>query len=287
MNTFNFQDNSVEIMSLETLKRTHKENDIYGSPLKDLYHYQYIEKIANLCENAGLDFEIEEIFAAQNKSRQLPGVVLLPQVEAQHGINAVEAHILRRVYSTIRIKDGEDSETTTTIAIAYHQDGIQVGFGPCVRVCHNQTIMGSERISSNYGKSGVTTNEMFATVGKWLDNFFEYRETDLRIIEQMKQINCTQEDVLRLIGMLTSLRVMKDSDNKNLSSQVKQYPFTQSQISRFTEDYLERNLQTKNTTLWDVYNIATELYKPDKMEIPNVLNQNFEFVNVVRGIYNF
>lgn len=287
MDTFNFQDNSVEIMDISTLKRTHKENDIYGNPLKYLYHYQYIEKVADLCRNAGLNYEVEEIFAAQNKSRQLPGVVVLPQVEAMHGSNAVEAHILRRVFTTVRIKDGENDETTTTIAIAYHQDGVQVGFGPCVRVCHNQTILGYDRISSNYGKNAVTTEEMFKTVESWLDNFFEYRETDLRVIEQMKQINCTQNDVLQLIGLLTSLRVMKDSENKQLSAQVKQYPFTQGQISRFTEDYLERHLETQETTLWDIYNLATELYKPDKMEIPNVLNQNFEFINVIRDIYQF
>lgn len=35
---FDFQNNNVEVMTLDTLRRTHKENDIYGNPLKGIYH---------------------------------------------------------------------------------------------------------------------------------------------------------------------------------------------------------------------------------------------------------
>jgi len=287
MKTFDFINNNVEIMNLNTLKSTFKENDIFGNPLKGMYHYEVIDRLADMCRNHGLNFEIEEIFAAQNKNKQTPGVVILPQIEAVQGGNAIEAHILRRVYSTIRIKDGENDETTTTIATAYHQDGIQIAFGPCVKVCHNQTIMGAKRTSSNFGKSGVSTEEMFNSVENWLSNFFEYREKDLRIIEKMKGIECTQNDVLKIIGLLTMHRVMKDSSNRNLSERVKTYPFTQAQISKFTEDYTERYLINPIMSLWDVYNIATEFYKPDRMEIPNVLNQNIEFYNMVENLYKF
>ncbi len=33
---FDFQNNNVEVMTLDTLRRTHKENDIYGNPVKHL-----------------------------------------------------------------------------------------------------------------------------------------------------------------------------------------------------------------------------------------------------------
>ena len=32
---FDFQNNNVEVMTLDTLRRTHKENDIYGNPLRE------------------------------------------------------------------------------------------------------------------------------------------------------------------------------------------------------------------------------------------------------------
>ena len=78
---FDFQNNNVEVMTLDTLRRTHKENDIYGNPLKGIYHYEVIERMAGLCQKHNLNYEVEEIFAAQNKNKAQPGVVVLPQVE--------------------------------------------------------------------------------------------------------------------------------------------------------------------------------------------------------------
>lgn len=280
--TFNFKENKTQILDFETLKVTHKENDVFGNPLKGLYHYQVIENVLNICNNSGLSYELEEIFAAQNKSSQHPGVSVLPQIEQIKGDNSVEAHILRRVFTTIKINDGENSEMNTTIAIAYHQDGVQIGFGPNVKICHNQCILSKERTAYNYGKEGVTNDEMFATVKNWLDNFFEYRENDLRIIEKMKQIRCSQNDAYQFIGLLTCLRVAKDSGNKDLSSNIKQYPLTQGQISQYSEEYLIRHLNGQASTLWDLYNIATELYKPEKAEIPNLLPQNVAMMELLK-----
>ena len=47
---FDFQNNNVEVMTLDTLRRTHKENDIYGNPLKGIYHYEVIERMADICQ---------------------------------------------------------------------------------------------------------------------------------------------------------------------------------------------------------------------------------------------
>lgn len=281
MKTFDFKNNNIEILDLETLKSTHKENDIFGNPLKGVYHFQLINQVAEICKNNGLNYEIEEIFAAQNKSRQNPGVVILPQVEEIHGENSAQAHILRRVYTTIRLKDMETEELTSNLVIAYHQDGVQIAFGPCVRICHNQCILNRERITSNFGKDKVSNDDMFASVDKWMKDFFNYHEQDVQIIEKMKKIDCSQNDVFQIIGLLTSLRVAKDSENPDIREGIDVYPLTQAQISRFTEDYLERKLINPNFTLWDVYNLATELYKPGRTDIPNLIPQNIALVEVL------
>jgi hypothetical protein len=286
--SLDFENNAVQVLNLETLKRTHLENDVQGRPLKGIYHYQFIEGVAALCRKSGLDYEIEEIFAAQNKNRQFPGVVVLPQVEEIKGEKAVEAHILRRVFSTIKINDSQDEETTTTLALSFHQDGIQAAIGPCVKICHNQCILSAERITANYGANKVSTEEVFQTVQMWLNDFFRYRETDKRIIDQMKQIRMNLNDVYQLIGLLTSLRIMHDSDNKEMSAQVKCYPLNQSQISMFTDSLITHiwTEQRDGLTLWDVYNFATELYKPQRMEIPNLIPQNLSLMETLINYYD-
>ena len=90
---FDFQKNGIEVMNFETLQRTYKENDIYNNPVQGIYHYQVIRRMMDICEKYNLDYEVEEIFAAQNRNKTQPGVSILPQVEQTHGEKAVEAHI--------------------------------------------------------------------------------------------------------------------------------------------------------------------------------------------------
>ena len=271
---FNFSVSNIETMSLDTLRRTHKENDIYGQPVKGIYHYEVIQRMADLCEKHNLNYEVEEIFAAQNKNKNQPGVVVLPQVEREFGVQAVEAHILRRIYTTIRINDWETDELTTTLVVAFHQDGIQAAIGPCVKICHNQCILSPERSVANYGRDKVTTEELFDRVDEWLSNFHTNMTEDRERIKRLKSKVVSPTELYAFIGLLTAIRVSHDSADKRLSSQVDTYPLNQGQISVFTEDLLKLNLEKGKITLWDIYNVATELYKPGRTDIPAMIPQN-------------
>lgn len=271
---FNFSVNNIETMSLDTLRRTHKENDIYGQPVKGIYHYEVIQRMTDLCEKHNLNYEVEEIFAAQNKNKNQPGVVVLPQVEREFGVQAVEAHILRRIYTTIRINDWETDELTTTLVVAFHQDGIQAAIGPCVKICHNQCILSPERSVANYGRDKVTTEELFDRVDEWLSNFHTNMTEDRERIKRLKSKVVSPTELYAFIGLLTAIRVSHDSADKRLSSQVDTYPLNQGQISVFTEDLLKLNLEKGKITLWDIYNVATELYKPGRTDIPAMIPQN-------------
>lgn len=283
---FDFENNAVERMDLQTLKRTHKENDIYGQPIRGIYHYQVIDRITELCERYNLNYEVEEIFAAQNKNKNQPGVVILPQVEEQFGDKAVEAHVLRRVFSTIQIKNWETDELTTTLAIAYHQDGIQCAIGPNVKICHNQCVLGSSRSACNYGQGKVSTEELFTVVDEWLKDFETYMNADREKIKRMKETVISAEQVYVIIGMLTAMRVAHDSRDKRLSSQVDTYPLNQAQISTFTEELLKAKQNKVSLTAWDVYNVATEIYKPTKSDFPTLIPQNVAFADMIDSFLN-
>ena len=141
---FDFEKAKTQAITLEQLSRTHREDDVYGNPLRGIYHFDLFNKVIDECTELGYNVEVYDMFAAQNRDRQSPGVVRLPQVEAVKGQHAVEAHILRRVYANIRITDFDNDETTTNVAVAFHQKGIQIGFGPNVMICHNQCMLSPE-----------------------------------------------------------------------------------------------------------------------------------------------
>ena len=276
---FDFEKAKVQVLTLDQLERTHKENDVYGNPLRGIYHYSLLQEIIQMCNEQNYNVEVYDLFAAQNKDRNTPGVVLLPQVEAQFGERAVEAHILRRVFANIRITDFDDEENTTNLAVAFHQKGIQVGFGDMVKICHNQCLLSPDKYIATYSDkgtgrgNGVSIPELLDTVKSWLLDARHIIVTEREKIEKMKQIEVSAQQMFTLIGMLTALRVKCDTHITEIKEH-RVYPLNQAQISRLTEDMMYRYYQNNRVSVWDLYNGATELYKANTMDIPALLPQN-------------
>lgn len=283
---FDFEKAKTQAITLEQLSRTHREDDVYGNPLRGIYHFDLFNKVIDECTELGYNVEVYDMFAAQNRDCQSPGVVRLPQVEAVKGQHAVEAHILRRVYANIRITDFDNDETTTNVAVAFHQKGIQIGFGPNVMICHNQCMLSPELYMSSYSEkgkkgSGMGIAAMLDTLKSWLVDARHIIETDRERIAKMKETRITAEQMFLLIGLMTATRVKADTSRKSIRENIT-YPLNQSQITLFTEDMLEAYHDKEFVTAWDMYNSATNLYKANKMDIPALLPQNRAMVNFMR-----
>lgn len=284
---FDFEKAKTQAITLEQLSRTHREDDVYGNPLRGIYHFDLFNKVIDECTELGYNVEVYDMFAAQNRDRQSPGVVRLPQVEAVKGQHAVEAHILRRVYANIRITDFDNDETTTNVAVAFHQKGIQIGFGPNVMICHNQCMLSPELYMSSYSEkgkkgSGMEVAAMFDTLKSWLVDARHIIETDRERIAKMKETRITAEQMFLLIGLMTATRVKTDTSRKSIRENIT-YPLNQSQITLFTEDMLEAYHDKEFVTAWDMYNSATNLYKANRMDIPALLPQNRAMVNFMKA----
>lgn len=283
---FDFEKAKTQAITLEQLSRTHREDDVYGNPLRGIYHFDLFNKVIDECTELGYNVEVYDMFAAQNRDRQSPGVVRLPQVEAVKGQHAVEAHILRRVYANIRITDFDNDETTTNVAVAFHQKGIQIGFGPNVMICHNQCMLSPELYMSSYSEkgkkgSGMGISAMLDTLKSWLVDARHIIETDRERIAKMKETRITAEQMFLLIGLMTATRVKADTSRKSIRENIT-YPLNQSQITLFTEDMLVAYHDKEFVTAWDMYNSATNLYKANRMDIPALLPQNRAMVNFMR-----
>lgn len=284
---FDFEKAKTQAITLEQLSRTHREDDVYGNPLRGIYHFDLFNKVIDECTELGYNVEVYDMFAAQNRDRQSPGVVRLPQVEAVKGQHAVEAHILRRVYANIRITDFDNDETTTNVAVAFHQKGIQIGFGPNVMIFHNQCMLSPELYMSSYSEkgkkgSGMEVAAMLDTLKSWLVDARHIIETDRERIAKMKETRITAEQMFLLIGLMTATRVKADTSRKSIRENIT-YPLNQSQITLFTEDMLEAYHDKEFVTAWDMYNSATNLYKANRMDIPALLPQNRAMVNFMKA----
>lgn len=290
---FDFDKARVQTLSLDQLERTHKENDVYGQPLRGIYHFQLLQTLMQACEQNGYNVEVYDLFAAQNKDRNTPGVVLLPQVEAQYGERAIEAHILRRVFANIRITDFDDEEKTTNLAVAFHQKGVQVGFGNNVKICHNQCMLSPTHYIATYSERGngrgetITIPQVIDTVKSWLTDARHIIVTEREKIERMKNIEVGVQQMLLIIGMLTAIRVKCDTRIPSLKEN-RVYPLNQAQISQFTESLMLKSQQYGGSiSAWELYNSATDLYKADSMDIPAIMPQNRALVRFLDEQFHF
>ena len=284
----NFAEKSVQVLTLEELEKSYHENLTTGEPVGGIYHFALIQEVLEMFEKRGLKPVVQEIFAANNKDSKRPGVTVLPQLEAEFGEKAIEAHLLRRVYANIEIRADETDDVVTCLAVAYHQKGIQLGIGPMVKVCHNQTILGAQDVVSNFTcfsgqsrKDKFTLDMVLARAQQWAEVYEPNQETRRESVERMKSALMDREAMLRLIGVLVEKRILHDTSNKLIHDGAP-YPLNSGQINETAEQLIAlfSGYRTQSPcapdaiSYWDAYQRLNTVLKPDRMDIPQVLPQS-------------
>lgn len=276
----NFAEKPVQILTLEELEKSYHENLPTGDPVGGIYHFALIQQLLEIFEKRGLKPVVQEIFAAANRDSKRPGVTLLPQLEEKYGERAIEAHLLRRVYANIELRSDETDDLVTCLAVAYHQKGTQLGIGPMVKVCHNQTILGAQDVVSNYTcfngqtrKDRLTLEMVMARAEQWADEYEPYQKIRKERMGAMKSAQMDRERMLRLIGVLVEKRILHDSQN-DLLHVSSPYPLNSSQINETAENLLALMHHDAPITYWDAYQELNTVLKPNRMDIPQVLPQS-------------
>jgi hypothetical protein len=284
---FDFEKQKVQVLTLEQLKRTIKENrgDDRSCP-HGIYHFALIQQILDMAAEHGYDAEVYDLFATNNRDKQTPGVSLNPELEKKYGERAVEAHTLRRVYANIRLKNFDTEELTTNMAVSYTQRGLQIGFGRNVKICHNQCMLGSGSFVSDYAAHSdaakATLDGILKTVNGWLTDAEHIVISDDEVIERMKASVLTAEQLFTTIGMLKTIRVQMDTAIKKIRRNGDVYPLSDTQLTKFTESLLVKQAEMGRVTAWDYYNCATDIYKPATADNSLILPQNLSMMKFMR-----
>ena len=288
MSTLNFAEKSVQVLTLEELERSYHENLPTGQPVGGIYHFELIGRALEAFESRGLKPVVQEIFAAANRDSKRPGVTVLPQLEEQFGERAVEAQLLRRVYANIEIRSDETDDIVTCLAVAYHQKGIQLGIGPMVKVCHNQTILGAQDVVSNYTcyggqnrKDKLSVEDVLARAQQWADDYEPYQKIRRERMAEMKSAQFDHQDMYRLIGMLVEKRILHDTQNYVLHQNAP-YPLNSGQINETAENLMALMRHDEPISYWDAYQELNTVLKPDRMDIPQVLPQSLALFDCLK-----
>ena len=289
----NFAEKPVQVLTLEELERSYHENLPTGDPVGGIYHFALIQQVLELFEQRGLKPVVQEIFAAANRDSKRPGVTLLPQLEEKFGERAIEAHLLRRVYANIEICADETDEVVTCLAVAYHQKGIQLGIGPMVKVCHNQTILGAQDVVSNYTcfggqnrKDKLSLEMVLARAEQWAGDYEPYQKIRAERISMMKSKQMDRDGMLKLIGTLVEKRILHDTQNEALHVATP-YPLNSGQINETAEQLMAQFAQSPHVlSYWEAYQELNTVLKPARMDIPQVLPQSLALFEALQEQIN-
>ena len=280
--TFDFSKEKVQTITLAELEATYKENDVYGRPLGGIYHSDLINGISNMASNAGLEVEMGDMFAVNNLDGKRPGVALLPEVEEKEGERSIRAHLLRRVFAVIRLAAGKSYTlpkavygiSCPAIAISYSQHGIQIGIGPNIHICRNQTILCAKQMISHFGyrrlemdKKDLAGSDWWRpTVEGWIDEVARgvMQQQWADIIQSLDEQLVYESDMQQIFGGLMQLRIQADTSEKSLrTGEIP--PLTQSQINHCMERVLIKHFGKGGAgmcTKWDILNAMTDTLKP-------------------------
>ena len=278
--------NGVYSLTLDQLKETHKENYANGLPVMGIYHFAFIERLLELLQAAGISYEVNEIFAADNRDRYRPGVTILQDVVNQHNDVTLDAHIFRRVYANINLKnDLVKGEVSMNMAVAYHQKGIQVAFGPYVHVCHNQTILGAQDVFSTTSmkfldstrKPVDTPSAMLTAVELYLSEFSNRVNESQEIVKKMMDTPFRHMTFRALLDRLMYKRICHDTHDKSIHK-IDPYPLNSSQINagveRFLIDETKAIKENRFLSFWEAMQAFNYALKPTISEIPSLIQQN-------------
>lgn len=277
----NFEQNACEVLTLEELQQTHREDYPDGTPVGDIYHHQLMSTILEQCDKDGLRPELKEIFAVNNRHKRSPGVTVLPEIAESKGVGSLESHILRRVFCNITLHgDFENERNTYNIAVSYTQQGILVGFGPFTYACHNQTICWPECLISNYtlrGNGRMETKDrdikvLINTIREKIHTIMGECYKEIEQLERLMDFTMRGMEIDELIGMLVRERVACETENAQIRM-TGYASLNSAHINMLAEKCMLEGYYD-GTTAYNVYQSGTQFMKPRLVPFENICPQS-------------
>ena len=160
------------------------------------------------------------------------------------------------------------------IALSYSQHGIQIGIGPNIHICRNQTILCANQLIANYGYCRIDMDKKELagadwwrpTVRGWMEEVamgvMQREWAD--IIQSLDEQLVYESDMQQIFGGLMQLRIQADTSEKSLRTGDVP-PLTQSQINHCMEKVLVKHFGKGGAgmcTKWDILNAMTDTLKP-------------------------
>ena len=271
--------------------------DRNGEVMNGINAYQLIGQVAQMARSYHGEVRIKDLFVADNVNRtQGNGIAINKAIkeayQARTGTENIpfKAATFNRVFCNLELVGQHTDTHVANVVVATNQSGLQVAVGAHCYACRNQTVLGAQNMVQSYGNNRrMTTEEFLQAVNLMLSG---YRfVNDMEALRRMQQIEMTDEQVLMFMGYLRYLYAKSNSRDKAIRDSVLRrlgiYPMDASQLNRFDQSIVqtEKALNGRPMTVYDMYQGATTIYKVARTDMPNILPQNWAFVQTINEVF--
>lgn len=277
METIIFEkDESVKALTLDQLKQTCSIADAGGRlpNSRPLEHFQFIEDVIERLDRNNIQFEMDPIWVAKGDSGRIPK--LDPEKKGN-----IESWVFPRLVTRLNMILGDNTRFNPSIAIGYNVKGLTLGMGVNTRICSNQSIFGNFLLQT-WGKTSVHFEKLFNVFNDWLSKYDETYIQNVNILNSMEKTTLNHVQINEMIGELQMEAVKNAYINPGLNT-----PFNISQMSNFSKNlYQSGTLEKSHPTVFDFYNVGTDLLKPKTTDIVDIWANNNIFSNYIVNRFN-
>lgn len=261
--------NSIDI-TFEQLKATRTFANAKKLMPKEwpLEHYNFIQNIMDIAEEAGIPARIAQITVP------ISGIEKISESEAvAKGLNADDADntLIRQLIGRIDLGDEFVSDLwSLSIGFMYNKNGIEVCLGTNITFCGNLTLYGEAVHYKNFTRNGIELGEMFVHIESWMKDLEGINEVNTKLLKRMQNVAIDwTDDASKFIGHCLREAVRKNYHKGN------PFPLNQGQVSKMASYIIDKEHEFQDSpdkdaiqeTLYHLYNSGTFiLTHQDKFE---------------------
>lgn len=272
----------TEVLSLDELSMARAETNHKGEPKYGIFPKEILNGIAEMADKASLNPVINQIDVTKVEFVDSP---LSDKGKPIYESKDIRLAVIKEMMGTIDFKVFESEvmgqSNIMSCGIIFTEKGIQVGFGPKVKVCSNLCILGAGHMLKS-GSRGV--REMFSKgIPAMLNMSEEMFTKSVDAMQKMALKEVNLDAFAQMLGELHLLRFITGPQKITFDHPIlthQEYdttPMLNGDLNIFTEKSLNTFSNNPVANMYEIYNNGTEIIKPGRVNLINLMDTNAAF----------
>ena len=261
------KESKASVISPELLRESQLIRNPMGNRAnitRPVQSWEMFDAISEILTERNIPFDLDPIWIQNSEAQQ----IITQQEKEKFSVEGtpINRWLFNQLVTKFSVGNPLTDEYRSAIAVSFNKTGIAVAFGENVHFCQNMSIFGSN-LMSTYGQTKIPYDKMLDVMNHWMEKLPAKQQYNHRIINTMKEIELNDpKQVYKIVGKLYSQSV-RQAYNGATS------PFQIGQMSTLVRELDKRMGEGQSIgSVWDLYNVGTNLYKPGEVDLANIFH---------------